>query len=364
MATLSPPRDRTQRLSGVDALRGVAAMSVCLCHFTVGSPTFLSDASWIKQVGAFGGTYGVHVFFVISGFIIPFSLARAHYRLADAPRYILRRIARIDPPYLVSLMVALLIALVLDRLPNSHAPPFPRWYHILGHVGYLNGLLGWPWAVSVYWTLAIEFQYYLCVALCFPLLFSSSKWVSTATILVWSTAGFFLPAWTLVFRFGSLFATGFILCRYVEGRNSGRETLVLLALDSACLWQVFGWPAVPVALLTALGICRWTNPSREWLFLGKISYSLYLIHPLIGFHIINGFVKYRVVNQAGPLAAWLVILFAYVVTILVAWAYWSLVEWPSHRWAQRLSAAAAAVPIPPASETTSTPAVPPPRTQS
>ena len=215
------------------------------------------------------------------------------------------------------------------------------WYQILGHVGYLNGLLGWPWASSVYWSLAIEFQYYLCVSLCFPLIFSRSKPVAVGTVLVWCVAGIFLPAGTLVFRYGSLFAAGFILCRFLERRAALPETLALATVDVLCIGGVLGVGSAVVAVFTALGIACWRNPSVPWLFFGKISYSLYLMHALIGFHLVNGLVKFGSINNAKPLTAWLVIAFTYVCTIPCAWLFWRYVEWPSHRLARRISIPAA-----------------------
>jgi peptidoglycan/LPS O-acetylase OafA/YrhL len=43
------------------------------------------------------------MFFVLSGFIIPYSMARASYTVADFPRFVLKRVTRIDPPYLVAI---------------------------------------------------------------------------------------------------------------------------------------------------------------------------------------------------------------------------------------------------------------------
>ena len=114
----SDPTGEGRRLEGIDALRGIAALSVCYCHFVIGSATFLPETSLMRQAGPYAGLYGVNVFFVISGFVIALSLYRADYRLGVAPKYLLRRIVRIDPPYLVHLLLAVILEHVLIRLPH------------------------------------------------------------------------------------------------------------------------------------------------------------------------------------------------------------------------------------------------------
>lgn len=96
-----------QRHSALDILRGVAALSVSWYHFTNGNSAFLPDGT-LKTSGEYGWL-GVEVFFVISGFIIPFTLARSGYRLADYGTFLVKRVVRLDPPYLVA--IALIIAL-------------------------------------------------------------------------------------------------------------------------------------------------------------------------------------------------------------------------------------------------------------
>ena len=43
------------------------------------------------------------------------------------------------------------------------------WARVAAHLGYVNAFVGMPWLQMSYWSLAIEFQYYIFVGLCFPL---------------------------------------------------------------------------------------------------------------------------------------------------------------------------------------------------
>src|SRR5260370_24791289 len=90
---------RSEQIFTVEALRGIAALSVTWFHMT---NTYSLD--WVRYSG-FYGWLGVEMFFVISGFIIPYSLHRSHYKLAYFPRFLLRRLLRLAPPSLTSTAV-------------------------------------------------------------------------------------------------------------------------------------------------------------------------------------------------------------------------------------------------------------------
>src|SRR6266480_694785 len=96
-----------ERIETVDGLRGIAAIAVAWFHITNGAKWFL-DGGVLEYSGRYGWL-GVQVFFVISGFIIPYSLHRSHYSMSQFGRFMLRRVVRLDPPYLVT--VVLIIAL-------------------------------------------------------------------------------------------------------------------------------------------------------------------------------------------------------------------------------------------------------------
>src|SRR5215813_5081606 len=151
---------RYPRLRTLDCLRGIAALSVAWYHVTCGNPRF-AVPEVIKASGAHGWL-GVEVFFVISGFVIPYALYGARYRLRDYGRFLLKRIVRLDPPYLVSLGMVAMLAYASAALPGFRGrPPSFTVPQLASHVGYATGLLGYEWVNIAYWSLALEFQYYL-----------------------------------------------------------------------------------------------------------------------------------------------------------------------------------------------------------
>ena len=132
-----------ERNHTVDALRALAALWVCLFHFTSAT-----------GIGAYG-YLGVTIFFVISGFIVPYSMMRGGYTIAAWPTFMLKRLARLEPPYLAS--IGLILALGAFDMFRG----FPQEWtaaQIVGHLGYANAFLGLPWLNGPYWSLAVNFS--------------------------------------------------------------------------------------------------------------------------------------------------------------------------------------------------------------
>ncbi|HEX9544090.1 MAG TPA: acyltransferase [Pyrinomonadaceae bacterium] len=163
-----------KRIETIDLLRGLAALAVCWFHLTNANTI---AARGILQASGKYGWFGVEIFFVISGFIIPYALHRGDYRLKRFPTFLVKRITRLDPPYLVSILLVLLTSYLISLAPHYQGERFHLDIaRILLHLGYLNVLVGYEWLNPVYWTLAIEFQYYLLIGLAFPLISSRSPW--------------------------------------------------------------------------------------------------------------------------------------------------------------------------------------------
>ena len=210
----------TERNQTVDALRAIAALWVCLFHFTAGT-----------GVGTYG-YLGVTSFFVISGFIVPYSMMRAGYTLAAWPTFMFKRLVRLEPPYLVS--IGLILALgTWDTFRGT--PPAWTAMQIAGHVGYANAFLGLPWLNAVYWSLAVEFQFYVLMALALPMLVRAGTPVKRlAGVALASILPMFSPGNSnaTILPFLPVFAAGtltFLLATNRIGRTSYWPALAVLA---------------------------------------------------------------------------------------------------------------------------------------
>lgn len=325
----------------LDPIRGAAALAVCLFHFSGGSGSEL-----FKEVARYG-TLGVTAFFVVSGFIIPYSMSRRRYRIDDAPGFLVRRLKRLEPPYLASIGLILALQWLSERTPgyqgthSAYTTP-----QLLAHLGYLNAVLGYPWVNMVYWTLAVELQFYIFCALAFPLVSASSATVRIATLLAMSLVGLvglrnesLLPNWLPLFALGMVTFQGFV------GLLSRRQFWpTFLLLVAGCGWCLDFQIAV-VGALTALTIfaCG-TRALPKWLasvaWTGTISYSLYLVHVPIGVRVVN-LVRRLPEGFDSPLLG---VMAAFVISILSAYAFWYVVERPSQRWSQQRSKSVGSAP--------------------
>lgn len=308
-------------------------MMVAFFHFTRGNPAFLTEG-WLYAAGR-PGWAGVDVFFVISGFIIPYSLLRSNYRIINYPTFLIRRIVRLDPPYLVSLVFIILLGYISSRTPGFAGHPFSiEWSRLFLHVGYLNGIFGVPWYSDVFWTLAIELQFYLLIGLVFPLLPDRRSAIGTSVLVLFAVAGVtlsnaaYLPAWIFPFLLGT------VAFRYKAGVVSMRLTIVQLVLASAGVWVTLGaLPWIEATLAVALILLVDLPSIRVLEFFGAISYPLYLVHIAVGGRVINLATRLHL-SSFGQVAA---VCAAFAASIAAAFILHRFVETPAHVLARRFS---------------------------
>jgi peptidoglycan/LPS O-acetylase OafA/YrhL len=270
------------RIGVINALRGFAALAVAWGHFVAGQGKYLGLS------GKYG-YLGVDIFFVISGFVIPWSLYRSRYVLSDYPRFLLKRNVRLYPPYLASIAITIL-ATNFVLVPLFHIPHMTvSGRDLLLHFGYLNDLFHAPWVNVVYWTLAIELQWYLLVGLMMPLLASARRSARFAAILA-MVLPYFVIYWDrLVFHFLPVFLIGVFVFQYRARIIARREMLGFLAVMVLAMYRVSGWlvPAVAVPTGLLIAFSSFENPIADRV--GDISYSLYLLHLPIGVSVIGCF---------------------------------------------------------------------------
>jgi peptidoglycan/LPS O-acetylase OafA/YrhL len=331
------------RLATVDVLRGVAALAVSWFHFTNGNQAFLADG-WLKHSGAYGWL-GVEVFFVISGFIIPLSLDRGGYRLHDFGTFVLKRVLRLDPPYIAAIVVILGLGWLSAQLPGFRGQPQDvSLAQVLLHLGYVNVFFGYPWLSPVFWTLALELQYYLAIGLLFPLAIARRETMRAVVIVALASLGFVFPAEPFLFRWLPLFGVGIAVFELHTSRLGASSCAAAVACCAVSTALLHGAIVAIVVVGTGMLIAFATLPARGPLgWLGKVSYSLYLLHVPIGGRVVN-------FGERFDLSVWMqgvVLVAAVAASLLAAWLLYALVEQPAQRWSSRLKyrrAAGARVP--------------------
>lgn len=323
----TPSGERQQRLATVEVLRGFAALAVTWFHLTNANPVFPS-VDWLRLSGAWGWL-GIECFFVISGFVLPLALYREGYRIGDAGRFLARRLIRLHPAYLAALAIA--VALWYVSSPEGAAPPGAT--QLLLHAVYLPAFFGYPWLNTVFWTLAIEVQFYLLLAFSFPLLSHRAAPVRVAWLAGAAALSWLVTPETLVFRYLVVFAMGAVAFMVVVAHVDRARGMALLMLLAIVTGIGHGWPVALAATATAV-LIAWQVP-LAWgpmVRVGALSYSLYLIHAPLGGRVVNLGARYA----EGVVAQLAVLLVALLVSLGAAFVLHALVERPSLRLAARL----------------------------
>ncbi len=302
---------------------------VCFFHMACGNPDLLPSGNILKKICS-GGWSGVEVFFVISGFVIPFAMYRKNYTLSNFPIFLKKRIIRIEPPYLLSIGLVLLLNFISTLSPYYRGLPFTiDWANLLGHLAYLNVFTGRPFLNPVYWTLAIEFQYYILIALVFGLIVSKA-WPYRVLFFMGFMASSFipLPPNAFILGYSPFFMAGILLFQYVCKVISIREFSLLTCATlvlSVYRQDLFTGFLVAATLLTI----TYVNEVPAFLrYLGLVSYSLYLIHVPVGGRIIN-LAESRTHNLFLRECA---VLLAFGVCILFSGLFYKYVEKTFKKW--------------------------------
>jgi peptidoglycan/LPS O-acetylase OafA/YrhL len=355
------------RNDALDGLRAIAALGVLTFHvwlYRVGDPPAPKRTS-VEDHLLFQGNLGLICFFVLSGYLLYRTFARASLtgRRADLGGYARRRVARIVPAYYVCVAGCLLLyALVGYKavLPPSSGLPL---FAVFGQNYSMDTLMK---VDPVMWTLCVEAAFYVAL----PLLGLVAFLLGPRRIGVQAAllAGLVVlsAAWdqlvhvrhlgpiaskSLVTYIGH-FALGMLVALWIERRRmrpdhqplGPRATAALVGLGLAAIaWNAYVFEVFPgdsfsrvvlAKLPTALGFALivaaaadGTGPSVSWLrarplvAVGIVSYGVYLWHlPLI-----------LVVRQLGLLPAAVLPRFAVVLPLALAVATlsWKLVERPA-----------------------------------
>jgi peptidoglycan/LPS O-acetylase OafA/YrhL len=289
----------------IDGLRFIAIGAV-ICYHIADFVRVKTGHAWEDSTLSLflsHGYFGVPLFFVISGFVIslPF-VQREMAGRAPVPlkRYFLRRLTRLEPPYLINLLLLFsLLILVKDRSAEELFP------HLLASMAYSHNAIYNEFSQVNFlaWSLEVEFQFYVLA----PLLvwvFRIKGLLLRRVVLIGLMLLFGLiandlaatgqmPRLSLLYHF-SYFFCGFLLADvYVNNWNEEPNTRYLFDLVS-----VFGWTALTITLYEPdrfralfpflIFIAYWAafrGRVSSWFFsqpliyiIGGMCYTLYLYH--------------------------------------------------------------------------------------
>lgn len=335
------PKSGSFRLHQLDGLRGLAACSVVVFHYfqLLGGSSVAGYKAAHHIIQTLGDTplgilweghAAVVLFFVLSGFVLCLLLENTELSYGA---YIARRIARLYVPYAAAIAAGIAAEWLLY---NSPLPGLGDW---------INKFWSWPitlasiWHHAVFlisfnfnrydftiWTLVHEMRISLVFPIIFLLVYRLRWWMALAPFVLITASvdtvrllavhglihldgfalGGGLTAYSLTLHYLLAFASGALLARHRDAVRAWYATLstasrAALFVTAFVLYLYGGrfvdfmgvkhmvaedWPIIPgSALMLVIAafdpICRNLLKRRPVLHLGRISYSLYLFHPLV-----------------------------------------------------------------------------------
>ncbi len=349
-----------QRISFANALRGIAAISVVITHYILmfnyirgefgGLPALAEKPFPGWMISTFNplnnlnmGAFGVALFFLISGLVIPISIASLQGKQLAKTKFVIGRLFRIWPTYIVGLLItlgALEVAAGYMGYTTSYTAPqvltqmslFRDWFGISAP---LDGVV---------WTLEVEIKFYLVVLLCWsmigrgkllPIFALGLATVAAANLYPGNhnppspLAAFAFPIKYVFFMMiGVLFNYNFRGLLSLE-RLFAISVVALFVFGYSCLTE--GWQVeVIVSYFAAFALfTTFYLLARDWSggpvfdFLANISYPLYACHGALGI------VGMRIMIDQG-VSAIPALIIQTLVTLLLSWIIHKAIENPTH----------------------------------
>jgi exopolysaccharide production protein ExoZ len=294
----------------LDVVRGIAAFSVLIHHYNQQFPAFHQNYI-LDKVLSHLGTWGVTIFFVLSGFCIHWAeiIRRQSGQKFSLKQYTIRRFYRIYPAFFVCIVFCVLIGVfcksnIIDRVS------FPAF---LSHITLTSSfnINNQTSINSVLWTVVLEMHFYIlygifqkhfmglsntvkittiAIALAFTTYLISVHFFDTGLVRLTIQKSFAANwwIWCLGAFAAEIISSGYKLVLSAHIRRTVLVLLIILSLAIALLPQNYISHAsrflLPFIAFAVIIVLLHENSKIQFLSLlrnlGNISYSLYLFHPI------------------------------------------------------------------------------------
>lgn len=353
------------RYDHIDSLRAIAALLVIWMHVsevfaTLNSPVIGIDWFLVTTSSYLDfGRVGVLVFFLISGFLIPSSLKGSIKE--GSKKFVVRRFFRLFPLYWASIPLGVVAMWLLYDKPISG-------WDIALNFTMLQDVFSAQSVSGLYWTLKIELYFYcLCLGLfCLNLL-------NRENVIIYLAAGI-IPTqflikiatghevniwgvWSSDLAFLSFMFLGALWRRAHdrEIRTLGKLTLagttawfgIVFPLSAAFLYirdgslhldhsrLFFGYSLAVLIFVISSMIWRIRSPILAWM--GRISYSMYLLHPVIFYTIYWYIINLSADSAVRSIGVGIYLIIIMLIVVLISAMTYMFIEAPMIKWGVRLT---------------------------
>ncbi|MGM0411060.1 MAG: acyltransferase family protein [Bacillota bacterium] len=315
---------RRNRLLELDSLRGLSSLAIVVYHYFYRFDSLYTHKAGLLINWSYLGVYGVKFFFIISGFVIFWSVDS----LENNKDFIISRFSRLFPVFWFCCIFTFL-TVAFFGLPGrevSFSNAFFNLFmlHELFHIPHIDG---------VYWTLTIEliFYFWIFIFLVFKKIRKIDIFLFILTVLsvlqkIYIIEFNVLLNKILLLNFAPFFLSGICFFKIKNGIDIKLSIFFLLAALSSVIY-IYSKNAflIVVFIHTIFLFCIFGKLKflrfKFFVFIGGISYSLYLIHQNIGYIIINFFYT----NNLEPLLG---IFTAFILSLVLATIIHLYIELP------------------------------------
>lgn len=365
------------RVDFANTLRGFAALSVVLSHYfgvfwvyrqvtasliyapelsvaayptpayvellNYGLPTF----SW--------GPYGVALFFIISGFVIPFSL-----RKMDMTGFLVSRFFRLVPVYVAGFSITLFF-LWIGAQYFLREWPFTLREVLIHYIPGIRDLMNSRGIDGIVWTLEIEMKFYILCAIfiawfqrySLKVFFIPLALFIIALALDWKVGGWLANHMPALYQLSIVFVrvsqyiifmfTGVVFHYLYQSQVTAKKACLLVAglfamfclhwragPDSTSAYLSWNYAAAILTFLVAYKYPRFFRSNRIFNFLADISYPMYVIHG------VAGYVGLRILLDCSW-QPWQALTLVMSVCFAISWIVHRYVEIPSQKFGKKLA---------------------------
>jgi peptidoglycan/LPS O-acetylase OafA/YrhL len=361
-----------ERYQQLDALRGLAALTVVMQHFLSVMPGMVahSDNAWVNLWKysplhiTWAGYEAVIFFFILSGFVL--SLPFYGERNTPYSSYAFKRICRIYLPYIVAILIAMLVSMSFSKGNFAGASDWFNglfnhgftWRSLYQHL-FLIGLFDYKAYNPVVWSLIHEMR----ISLIFPFIMyfvvDRLNWKMTLSVAVMLSvvgsalnAKFSTPAtvtihYYITIHYIAMFIVGALLAKHrhywMQWFQNVQKSMRILCLLIGVLAYTYSYWFFPSAAhihlrlidnwvislgavlfimfsLTSKSVTQLLSKSAI-LFIGKTSYSIYLYHLILLYLFMQLFY--------GVIPLWIVFILTMTLTLLISKLAYSRIELPA-----------------------------------
>lgn len=363
---------KSQTIKEFESLRGYMALWVVVYHCFSFFYDYLSVVPFINYICS--GGEAVIVFMIISGFVTYYILDQKHEKYFV---FLIRRGLRLFPIYLFGLLISILmLTFVIDLLSNLHfksgsaesvlrvfqASKEYFWPHVLSHLVLLQGIIpgsilpSSPYALLTQaWSLTLEWQFYILAPFPFYCFSKNKLWVKgvCGLVLLGLYAKFHNSSEAFIFRQIPFFALGgfsYYCWKEIvknECKSSPRALIFLLMMTiSSLILMVMLKTVAPLIWCLVFWVAKYNYFGNDFLvfkiinvfllnrlslFMGKISYSIYIIHMIIVYSLLGLIERIDVNTFDMTESIWSIFLFTFIViitTTFVSWLTYKYIERP------------------------------------